>query len=312
MSEEHLVVALRGDRAVTISEVASGAGCGCICANCGDPLVARKGKIRRHHFAHKSGHICSTSPMESALHNLAKRRVVQPGTKLDLPTYALPIAQEHLSITVPGVGPGRVAVASGRVEATFERMRVDALVDVSGSLIGRTKPLIVEIAVHHPCGQSKRAKMRRVGIAAIEIHLENFARNLLEGKIRDDLETALAYELGRHENIAWLYHPNEHPVRAQIAGRLREFRARRPRRLAGRAGKGVKTGEPGPKELALKPSRAPAAPGPMQTLSALPPGRRYSPRQLLEDQFWQDFYGRHGRWPTLEEIKRRRGSKSRR
>ena len=310
--EEHLVIALRGDRAVAIGEVGRGAGCGCTCANCGEPLVARKGKIRRHHFAHKSGHPCSASPLETALHNLAKRLVVRPGTRLDLPTYVLPIVHEHLSIQVPDVGPGRVAVARGRIEVKVARMRVDALVDVAAGKIGGTKRLIVEIAVHHPCGKSKLAKMRRVGIEAIEIHLGNFLRDLLDGQIEQDLDTALAYELGRRENIAWLYHPNELPVRSQIAVRLREFRSMRGRRYGARAGRGVSADASGPTGLAAQPSRAPVARGPITVVGPLPSDRRYNSRQLQEDQRWQDFYDRHGRGPTLEEFRRLQQSKLRR
>lgn len=41
-----------------ISEVSSGMGCSCNCVACGTALEARKGKIRRHHFAHVSNYDC--------------------------------------------------------------------------------------------------------------------------------------------------------------------------------------------------------------------------------------------------------------
>lgn len=41
-----------------ISDVPSGAGCACNCIACGTPLEARKGKVRKHHFAHKSNYEC--------------------------------------------------------------------------------------------------------------------------------------------------------------------------------------------------------------------------------------------------------------
>lgn len=41
-----------------ISEVPSGMECACNCAACGTALEARKGKIRRHHFAHVSNYNC--------------------------------------------------------------------------------------------------------------------------------------------------------------------------------------------------------------------------------------------------------------
>ena len=41
-----------------ISQVASGQKCNCVCAACGQPFEARKGSIRRHHFAHVSNYEC--------------------------------------------------------------------------------------------------------------------------------------------------------------------------------------------------------------------------------------------------------------
>ena len=41
-----------------ISQVSNGQKCNCICAACGQPFEARKGSIRRHHFAHVSNYEC--------------------------------------------------------------------------------------------------------------------------------------------------------------------------------------------------------------------------------------------------------------
>ena len=43
---------------VHISEVESGQACQCNCAACGQPLEARKGTRRKHHFAHRSNYEC--------------------------------------------------------------------------------------------------------------------------------------------------------------------------------------------------------------------------------------------------------------
>ncbi len=41
-----------------ISEVVSGEKCGCVCCACNKPLEARKGSVRKHHFAHVSNYDC--------------------------------------------------------------------------------------------------------------------------------------------------------------------------------------------------------------------------------------------------------------
>ena len=56
-----------------IDEVEQGLACDCECPECGSPLVARKGAVRVHHFAHR-GASCATGA-ESALHRMAKQIV---------------------------------------------------------------------------------------------------------------------------------------------------------------------------------------------------------------------------------------------
>ena len=62
--------ALRNGQLVHVDGVESGAACGCVCPGlkCGAPMVARKGTVRRHHFAHATGKGCG----ESAMHRVAK------------------------------------------------------------------------------------------------------------------------------------------------------------------------------------------------------------------------------------------------
>lgn len=60
---------------VNVDDVKTGQECECICPACKEHLVAKnRGKVRIHHFAHKSGTECSFA-FESMLHLLAKERV---------------------------------------------------------------------------------------------------------------------------------------------------------------------------------------------------------------------------------------------
>src|SRR5690606_22309679 len=56
-------------RLVHVSEVESGRECGCVCVQCGSPMIARKGNHNVHHCGHDGSSNCSA---ESALHQLAK------------------------------------------------------------------------------------------------------------------------------------------------------------------------------------------------------------------------------------------------
>jgi hypothetical protein len=59
--------ALREGAIVHVSEVDRGLDCACVCALCGDSLVARKGAHREHYFAHFRDSNCSGAA-ESLLH----------------------------------------------------------------------------------------------------------------------------------------------------------------------------------------------------------------------------------------------------
>ena len=58
---------------VHVDEVPGGAACKCICPACETSLIARKGDIKAHHFAHAN----SQPACESALHATAKVMLFQ-------------------------------------------------------------------------------------------------------------------------------------------------------------------------------------------------------------------------------------------
>lgn len=65
-----LEYAIREHQLVHISKVKSGLKCRCFCPACNDKLIAKTGKLKRHHFCHSSSD-CSHG-VESALHIMAK------------------------------------------------------------------------------------------------------------------------------------------------------------------------------------------------------------------------------------------------
>lgn len=77
MTRLHLTIAQDyAGNMVDIADVPSGLACGCICASCGESLVARKGEVKQWHFAHKSGSECAGA-IETALHRAAKQILLQ-------------------------------------------------------------------------------------------------------------------------------------------------------------------------------------------------------------------------------------------
>ncbi|WP_374615745.1 competence protein CoiA family protein [Thauera aminoaromatica] len=163
-----------------IDEVEQGLACDCECPECGSPLVARKGAVRVHHFAHR-GASCATGA-ESALHRMAKqivadeRRLVEPGR--DTPTVfrdaALPDEMHW---------PGR---------------RPDVV------LWSESMTLHVEVTVTHRCGPEKLDEIVRKGIPTIELDLSTAYQRKRLGWTIEQLTDRLIHDPGiRH----WLHLP---------------------------------------------------------------------------------------------------------
>ena len=51
-TDDYTGYGMRDGKLLFISDVPRGLACGCVCARCHQPLVAKKGPIRRHHFSH--------------------------------------------------------------------------------------------------------------------------------------------------------------------------------------------------------------------------------------------------------------------
>lgn len=83
---------LREGQLVHISSVERGDRCGCVCIACGQPLVARKGNLKVHHFAHNSA--SKSCSRESVLHLLGKSLLRARIEKALSKNVALPIQWE--------------------------------------------------------------------------------------------------------------------------------------------------------------------------------------------------------------------------
>ena len=64
----------------------SGKKCGCVCMGCGEPLILRRGEIRRPHFAHLAETACDKKCM---IHNIVQAWVAQelPGQIIPMPPH---------------------------------------------------------------------------------------------------------------------------------------------------------------------------------------------------------------------------------
>lgn len=72
-----------------VDSVERGKACGCFCAECHGPLIARKGDVRVHHFAHEDRKECRLA-LEASLFGMTIAILNEPGAKLQLPDVYSP------------------------------------------------------------------------------------------------------------------------------------------------------------------------------------------------------------------------------
>lgn len=191
-----------------LTHAENGLACDCACPKCGQRLQARNmGKIRVPHFAHNVETICEGAT-ESALHLFAKEvflrhasvRVPEKTTQVG---YRSDVVSEALGVPYTGVV----------IEQSMRGVVPDVILERSCD----KPPLLVEIAVTHFADDEKCEKLELLGYPCIEIDLrdmvsfEEFDRAAIE-------ETLIASE----DHKIWLFHPNEHEVRARLEQELYE------------------------------------------------------------------------------------------
>lgn len=176
-------------RLLHISEVENGLACGCVCPSCRGKLVANKGPIKTHHFAHHADRAC-VSAYETMLHMLAKQ-VIADQKQVMLPR----VVAEYKDLAENICAEVIFTLDEVIIEPDLGGMRPD--------IVGRhragdgTKDLLIEAAVSHFCEPEKVALIRARKVAAIEIDLSKVPRNAS----REEMEQAII----THAPRRWLF-----------------------------------------------------------------------------------------------------------
>ena len=142
---------------VTVDEVVSGLGCNCRCLECGETLIARKGRQRTHHFSHASSKRACRISLESFVHKYAKQLV-----------------KESLGLQLP-LMPGHHSEAADS-SAWWDFVSVEEEVwmgDFRPDLVAELHdgPLAVEFAYTSFVDDEKQSKITKRGLRAIEVNL---------------------------------------------------------------------------------------------------------------------------------------------
>ena len=182
-----------------VCEVERGLQCGCVCPVCRSDLVAKQGKVQRHHFAHAKGAECAHA-VETALHLAAKdilakrREIVLPSVEIQFPH------SERRTVIAP---QRRYPIESVEVEQKLGSIIPDVIVEIGG------RRLLVEVTVTHGVNGDKLRKVKELGLSCVEIDLSDAERNLA----REEVETIVVDE---NSKKSWLHNVRANEERKRM------------------------------------------------------------------------------------------------
>ena len=201
---------LRDNELVTIEDVESGLKCNCICPSCKKQLIARKGNINEHHFAHSENSDCDHA-IETIVHKLSKEI----------------ISKEKHFVTPPKYYPGTNVAVIKETEVQIDEILLESKL---GSIIpdiiimSNGKSLIIEIKVTHGVTCEKEREIMRLNLPAIEVNARNIIMKLYSNKnylLNDDEykrmlidETACKY---------WMNNPKYELKLERIKSKLKDY-----------------------------------------------------------------------------------------
>lgn len=168
---------------VHISGALRGLACQCTCFECGETVIAKKGEINEHHFAHISNKKSCVIHPETVLHKYAKQ-VILESRGLQLP--ALPDNDQDADWW------------------TFERIIPELhLGSIRPDLVGycNNEPVFVEIAITHFIDQHKFNVIKNMQVKTIEIDLSS----LLKSEINIPSDKAKTFILNSLAGKTWIY-----------------------------------------------------------------------------------------------------------
>ncbi len=187
------IFALKNQKVVCIDEVESGLECGCVCPACGEQLVAKKGKVKAHHFAHYSGTECKYG-YETSLHWAAKDIISKAGS------FVVPAVYVRFDYTYK-----KDELVSDAMEIPVDRVELERRFDdiVPDIIIyAGEKELLLKISASHKVDEAKKIKIKEMNISAIEIDLSQMKEPL-------SLERLSEILLLNSDKKKWIYNVQE-------------------------------------------------------------------------------------------------------
>lgn len=241
---------IRDSKLIHISEIDNiterGKKCRCVCPNCGETLIAKKGPDKAHHFSHDNLQCDPLKVYESALH-IAAKEIIQEHKKIKVPDlYLVHYMPYYLQAVFDGhIGASQALSKRNIIEVyeydskyqddlivkaingqmvTLKDIQVEKKVsDFIPDIITETVEgvtLAIEIAVTHFIDEDKRHKIRNAGVATIEIDLSDWIKESRETFNRKELTERIVNSV---EKKKWIHSKIIEKKRGQLLETMSQF-----------------------------------------------------------------------------------------
>lgn len=168
-----------------VSEVERGLACQCRCVQCHEPLMARQGQVRGHHFAHASPREACESNHETLLHWYAKRLIVEAR---GLVVPMTPAVAAFLGVSAADAVDLLFATDDAQEEVHLGDIRPDVLVTSNDGVL-----VAIEVAYSSFCDVVKATAFAAKGLPALEIDLSAFTPDAFDpALVREAVIAAVA------------------------------------------------------------------------------------------------------------------------
>lgn len=196
---------IQNGKLVSIDEVEQGLACNCYCKKCKGILIARKGDVNKHHFAHYNIDDCGWTG-ESEIHLMAKE-IIAKSDNIKLPKLYwsynpdVKIIREERQVKID--------------EVKLEKKLNDIIPDII--IKSGRKQLLIEIKVSHGVTHKKFRKIKKLKLATIEIDARKIVNKLFnKGDYFLKDKTFEDFLINQTEFKYWIYNPKKEKARAHL------------------------------------------------------------------------------------------------
>lgn len=167
--KRYITYAYRNHIPVSIDEVESGLACNCVCPFCKTKLIAKKGNIRIHHFAHADASECERA-YEASLQLMVKD-ILTKKKKICIPAVSIHFHSFKHDESVSSAQ--NIPLDHVELENPFDDKVPDTVV-YAKTKDGKYRKFYIVIQVNHTINEEKKQKIRNTNVSVILIDVSQY------------------------------------------------------------------------------------------------------------------------------------------